>query len=98
MNALFALIYSVLDLYKIAIIIYVILSWLVAFQVVNQYNQFVRIVGDFLGRLIEPATNGIKRILPPMGGLDLSPLVLLLLIYFIQRLMIDNIGPQVAYL
>ncbi|MBK1663062.1 hypothetical protein CKO38_03650 [Rhodospirillum rubrum] len=61
-----------------------VLSWLVAFNVVNTSNRFVYTVGDFLYRLTEPVLRPIRRILPDMGGIDLSPIVLILLLYFIQ--------------
>ena len=98
MNALLALIYQLLDIYVLLVFIYVILSWLIAFNVINTRNKFVNIVQDFLARLIEPVTNQIRRILPDLGGLDISPIILILLVYFIQRLMVDTFGPQVTYL
>lgn len=73
-----------IELYVWALIISVILSWLVAFNVVNTRNRFVWTVGDFLDRITEPALRPIRRVLPSLGGIDLSPLVLILLLYFIQ--------------
>lgn len=73
-----------LGIYVQLIIISVIFSWLVAFNVINTRNQFVYMVGDFLNRVTEPAYRKIRQYLPPMGGLDLSPLVLILVIYFFQ--------------
>jgi YggT family protein len=61
-----------------------VLSWLLAFGVVNQYNRFVRIVGDFCYRLTEPVLRPIRRFVPPMGGLDLAPLILIFLIVGLQ--------------
>ena len=78
----------VLDLYLIVIIASVILSWLVAFQVVNMYNRFVNTVGQVLSRLTEPALRPIRRVLPNLGGIDLSPLVLIFAIYFLQEVLI----------
>ena len=82
-----------LDLYVWAIIISVFLSWLVAFNIINTYNQFVRMVMSSLGQLIEPALRRIRQFLPIFGGLDLSPIALILAIMFaqmvIQRLIIS---------
>ena len=82
-----------LDLYVWAIIISVVLSWLVAFNIINTYNQFVRMVMSSLGQLIEPALRRIRQFLPIFGGLDLSPIALILAIKFaqmvIQRLIIS---------
>ena len=78
-----------LQLYTWAVIISVILSWLVAFNVVNPSNQVVRMIGSSLHQLVEPALNRIRRVLPMFGALDLSPIVLLLLIYLVRRLLIQ---------
>ena len=77
----------VLTFYVWVVVIYVILSWLVQFDVINSRNQFVRTLGDFLFRLTEPALRPIRRVLPNLGGVDLSPMVLILLVWFIRRLM-----------
>lgn len=83
-TAALEVIYVVLNLYVWALIIGAVLSWLTAFGVVNPYNRFVRAVIDTLGRITEPALRPIRRMLPNMGAVDLSPLVLIFLIYFIQ--------------
>lgn len=82
----------VIDLYMWAVIISVILSWLVAFNVVNTSNRFVYVVGDFLYRITEPAQAPIRRMLPNLGGLDLSPLVVILILFFLKDFLI-----QLAY-
>ncbi|ABC24321.1 YggT family protein [Rhodospirillum rubrum] len=73
-----------IDIFIWFLIASAVLSWLVAFNVVNTSNRFVYTVGDFLYRLTEPVLRPIRRILPDMGGIDLSPIVLILLLYFIQ--------------
>ncbi|WP_120498080.1 YggT family protein [Kiloniella sp. EL199] len=78
-----------LDLFKWAVIISAILSWLVAFNVINTHNQFVSMVGEFLWRLTEPALRPIRSIIPSIGGMDLSPIVLLLAIIFLQNVLIN---------
>jgi YggT family protein len=89
MNAILWLITTVIDLYVWIIILQVVLSWLIAFNVINTQNRFVYLVGDFLYRITEPAMRPIRRILPNLGGIDLSPIVLLLLLYFAQRLLFE---------
>lgn len=76
-----------IDLYIWAIIISAILSWLVAFNVLNTSNRFVYMVGDFLYRVTEPALRPIRKILPIMGGIDLSPIVLILALWFIDGIL-----------
>jgi YggT family protein len=92
--------YSVIDFLLWAffwvLIFSVIMSWLLAFGVVNTSNQLVSTISDFLFRVTEPVLRPIRRILPDFGGLDLSPLVMLLAIHFIrdvlQRLMFTLMG------
>ena len=84
-NPFLWLILQVLDLYMWAVIIGVVLSWLVAFNVVNTSNRFIYIVGDFLNRITEPALKRIRRYIPNLGGLDISPIILIVLIMFAQR-------------
>lgn len=76
-----------LNLYFWAIIISAIMSWLVAFNIINTRNQFVSMIGEFLWRITEPALRPIRRVVPTMGGIDLSPIVLLLIIIFIQNML-----------
>jgi len=78
----------ILDLYSWAVIISVILSWLVNFNVVNPSNQLVRMIGSGLHQLVEPALNRIRRVLPMFGALDLSPVVLLLIIFFLRQVIV----------
>jgi YggT family protein len=93
MNALFWLIDQVIGLYITLVIVQVVLSWLVAFNVVNTRNRFVYLVGDFLYRITEPALKPIRRLLPSMGGMDLSPVVLILGLYFARVLLLRDIMP-----
>ncbi len=84
---LFWLITTVIDLYVWVIIIGAVLSWLVAFNVVNTSNRFVWAVGDFIHRISEPALRPIRSILPNLGGIDISPLVLILLLVFAKQVL-----------
>ncbi len=93
MNALFWLIDQVIGLYITLVIVQVVLSWLVAFNVINTRNRFVYFVGDFLYRITEPTLKPIRRLLPTMGGIDLSPVVLILGLYFLRVLLLRDILP-----
>lgn len=76
-----------INLYVWLVIASAILSWLVAFNVVNTRNQFIYTVGDFLHRITEPALRPIRRFLPNLGGIDISPVILILVLFFAQRLL-----------
>ena len=87
-SALFELIYAVLDFYVWVIILGAVLSWLVAFNILNTSNRFVQMVGDFLYRITEPALKPIRRVVPPVNGLDLSPIILIFILWFIRVFLI----------
>ena len=73
-----------LRIYIWVVIISVILSWLVAFEIVNMRNRYVYMVGSALNRLTEPALKPIRRFMPNLGGIDISPIVLFLIIWFVM--------------
>jgi YggT family protein len=79
----------VLELYMWLIIISAVLSWLVAFNVVNTRNQVVYMIGNFLYRITEPALRPIRRFVPSFGGVDITPMVLILVILFIRMLLAE---------
>ena len=81
----FTILLIALDLYMWVVIISVVLSWLVAFNVVNTHNRFIYMVGDFCYRATEPLLGRIRSILPNMGGLDISPVLLILGIVFLKE-------------
>ena len=87
-NPFLWLVLTVIDLYMWLVIISVVLSWLVAFNVVNTSNRFVYTVGDFTHRATEPALGRIRRYIPNLGGMDISPVVLILLLIFLQRFIV----------
>lgn len=95
MLAVLQVVLLVLDIIWWLVIISAILSWLHAFNVVNSRNQFVDAIGSFLYRMTEPLYRPIRRILPDFGGIDLSPLVVLLLIFFLQQLIVLYVVPAV---
>ena len=86
LNPFLWLIHTVITLYIWILIAAAILSWLVAFNVVNPYNQIVRNIGEILHRLTEPLLRPIRNFLPNLGGIDISPVILILLLLFIERL------------
>ncbi len=92
MCSLLNLVDTAVGLYIWALIIAVVLTWLVQFNVVNSRNRFVHIIGDFLARITEPALAPIRRILPDLGGIDISPVVLILLLSFARSLMWETFG------
>ncbi|MCB5174484.1 MULTISPECIES: YggT family protein [Microvirga] len=93
MRALLEVILLALQLYVYLIVASAILSWLVAFNVVNTRNDFVRSIWNFLDAVTEPALRPIRQILPNLGGVDISPVILILLIIFIQKLIVDYLLP-----
>lgn len=87
MQSIMLLIDTVLSLYVWVLVAMIVFSWLFAFNVINSRNQFVATVGDFLHRITEPVLAPIRRVLPNMGGIDLSPIVVFLAIMLIRNLM-----------
>ena len=86
MNPIFALIILVLDIYKWIVIAAVVMSWLVAFNVINLHNNIVRSVVRILDALTEPVFRFVRRFIPAIGGIDLSPIVVFIAIWFVQYL------------
>ncbi|WP_406855304.1 MULTISPECIES: YggT family protein [unclassified Alsobacter] len=95
MRAILDVILLALDLYTWIIIASAILSWLVAFNVINVRNDAVRMIFNGVYQLTEPVLAPIRRRLPDLGGIDISPIVLLLLIFLIQRVIAMYIYPYV---
>jgi len=95
MRALLDVILMLLNLYVWLLIAAAVLSWLIAFNVVNVRNQFVGMAGDFLYRITEPVLRPIRGMMPNLGGLDVSPVILILIIYFIQQVITYYIYPNV---
>ncbi|MGA9488112.1 MAG: YggT family protein [Methylocella sp.] len=95
MRAVLDVVLIVLQLYVYVVIASAILSWLVAFNVVNRYNDFVRSIWNLVTALTEPLLKPIRGVIPNFGGIDISPVILLLLIFFIQRVIEEYIYPNV---
>jgi YggT family protein len=96
MRSLLWLIDTVIMLYVYLLLASAILSWLIAFNVVNARNDVVRAIWDFLYRVTEPALRPIRRFLPNLGGIDISPVILVLLLLFVRSL-IAELFASVAY-
>ncbi|WNO54359.1 YggT family protein [Stakelama saccharophila] len=95
MNAILDIIQVLLTILTWIIIIQAILSWLIAFNVINTHNEFVRSLWHGLGVITEPLYRPIRRVLPDFGALDLSPLVVLIILYILQNIIIPRLytGP-----
>jgi YggT family protein len=82
---------SLITLYIYVIIASAVMSWLIAFNVVNPYNQFVRSIWQALNAVTEPLLRPIRRWMPDLGGIDISPVVLILLCMFLQAVVIESL-------
>ena len=93
MIAIFYLVLQILKLYSYVVIANVVISWLIAFNILNTSNRFVYSILELTYRLTDPFLNRIRRYLPNLGSFDISPIVLLLLIWFIEMCMKLYIAP-----
>ena len=95
MIAIFYLILQILKLYSYIVIVNVLISWLISFNVLNTQNRFVYSILELTYRLTDPILNKIRRFLPNLGTLDISPIILLLLIWFIEMCMKLYVAPMI---
>ena len=95
MKGIFYLVLQILKLYSYVVIANVIVSWLIAFNVLNTQNRFVYSILELTYRLTDPILNKIRRFIPNLGSLDISPVILLLLIWFIEMCMKLYIAPMI---
>ena len=93
MIAIFYLVLQLLKLYSYVVIANVIISWLIAFNILNTSNRFVYSILEFTYKLTDPILNRIRRILPNLGAFDISPIILLILIWFIEMCMKLYLAP-----
>jgi YggT family protein len=84
MDPFFILIYRIIDIYFYIILANVILSWLIAFNIINTHNQFVSTILFATKKLTDPLLDPLRRIIPNLGGIDVSPILLILLLLFVQ--------------
>ena len=92
MYAFLNLVSTVISIYIWLLIAQAVLSWLVAFGIVNRHNRVVATIGDFLWRVTEPLLRPIRRVLPDLGGIDISPVILILLLWFLRNLMFEYLA------
>ena len=95
MIAIFYLALQILKLYSYVVLANVVISWLITFNVLNTQNRFVYSILEMTYRLTDPILNRIKRFLPNLGSLDISPIILLLLIWFTEMCMKLYIAPMI---
>jgi len=93
MIAIFYLVLQILEIYTYVVIANVVISWLIAFNILNTSNRFVYSILEFTYRLTDPFLNRIRRFLPNLGAFDISPIILLLLIWFIEMCMKLYVAP-----
>ena len=91
MVELFGFISLLLTLYIYILVAAAVMSWLVAFNVVNPRNQFVSMVGEFLYRITEPVLRPIRNVMPNLGGIDISPIIVIIIVWFIQLVILPNL-------
>ena len=94
MKSIFILLDSIITIYLWIIIINAILSWLVAFNILNTQNRFVFSVLDATYKLTDPALNKIRRFLPTFGSIDISPVILILILMFLRNLIFEVFAPN----
>ena len=92
MRSIVWLIDTLIVLYVWILIASAVLSWLIAFNVVNTRHPIVSMIGNFLYQITEPALRPIRAILPNLGGIDISPVILILILFFIRNLMLEYLG------
>lgn len=91
MTELFSFISQLITAYIFLILASVIMSWLIGFGIINPYNQIARTIWNFLQAVTEPALGPIRRMMPDLGGIDVSPIILLLGLQFVQSVILPNI-------
>ena len=89
MNSLLALIIQIINLYQFALLIYIISTWLINFNVVNTSNRFIYSLVEALYKISEPSLRLVRRFIPNLGNIDISPIIVFLLLQFLQRLIIE---------
>ena len=89
MTSLLGLLIQIISLFQIVLLVYIVSTWLVSFNIINTNNRFVYSIMDAMYRLCEPSLNFVRRFLPTFGAMDLSPIVVYLGLWFIKSLLIE---------
>jgi len=88
MNPFLELIFSLIDLYKIVLIVWIVLSWLISFNIVNRYQPFVSKLYQFLEQLTEPSLRYLRKYIPLVGSIDVTPIILFIVLNFLKSFVI----------
>jgi len=89
MNSLLGLLIQIIDLYKFVLIVYIIATWLIAFNIINTSNRFVYTAMEVIYRVCEPSLRLVRRYIPTFGNIDISPIIVFLSLWFLQSLLIE---------
>ena len=89
MNSLLGLIIQIINLYKLVLLIYIIATWLISINIINTSNRFIYSAMEILYRLSEPSLRLVRKYVPAFGNMDISPIIVYLLLWFIQSLLIE---------
>ena len=89
MNSLLALIIQIINLYKFVLLIYIIATWLISFNIINTSNRLIYTAMEFLYKVCEPSLRIVRKYIPNFGNIDISPIIVYLLLWFIQSLLIE---------
>ena len=89
MNSLLGLIIQIINLYKLVLLIYIITTWLISFNIINTSNRFIYSAMEILYRLSEPSLRLVRKYVPAFGNIDISPIIVYLLLWFIQSLLVE---------
>ena len=89
MNSLLGLIIQIINLYQFILLIYIIMTWLISFNIINTSNRFIFSMMNTLFRLCEPSLRLVRQYLPNLGAIDISPVIVYLLLWFIKSLLIE---------
>ena len=89
MNSLLGLIIQIINLYKLVLLIYIIATWLISFNIINTSNRFIYSAMEILYKLSEPSLRLVRKYVPTFGNIDISPIIVYLLLWFIQSLLVE---------
>jgi YggT family protein len=89
MNSLLVLIIQIINLYKLVLLIYIIATWLISFNIINTSNRFIYSAMEILYKLSEPSLRLVRKYVPAFGNIDISPIIVYLLLWFVQSLLIE---------
>ena len=89
MNSLLALVIQIINLYQFVLLVYIVATWLINFNIINTSNKFIYSLMEVMYRLCEPSLNIVRRFIPSFGNIDISPIIVYLGLWFIKNLLIE---------